>query len=124
MVPGRLKAEQRVAPEFALMKRFSVSRPTVRQTIARLRREGLISVHRGEGTFVGRNKIEPELSALTGFVEDMQALGLSASAKVLGVQNVKATDHVAESLGLPHGDLVTKITRIRLAEAVPVSFEY
>ena len=124
IVSGRLKADQRVATEFELMKRFGVSRTTVRQTIARLRKEGLISVHRGKGTFVGRGKIEPELSALTGFVEDMQALGLDASAKVLGVQNVRAADRVAESLTVPRGELVTKITRIRLAEAVPVSFEY
>jgi len=124
IVSGRLKADQRVATEFELMRRFGVSRTTVRQTIARLRQEGLISVHRGKGTFVGRGKIEPELSALTGFVEDMQALGLTASAKVLGVENVKAPARVAESLAVPGGELVTKVTRIRLAEAVPVSFEY
>ena len=121
---GRLKADQRVATEFELMRRFGVSRTTVRQTIARLRTDGLISVHRGKGTFVGRGKIEPELSALTGFVEDMQALGLSASARVLGVEEVRATERVAESLGLRRGDRVTKVTRIRLAEEVPVSFEY
>ncbi len=121
---GRLKADQRVATEFELMKRFGVSRTTVRQTIARLCKEGLIAVRRGKGTFVGRGKIEPELSALTGFVEDMQALGLTASAKVLGVETVNAPDRVAQSLTVLRGEPVTKITRIRLAEAVPVSFEY
>ena len=124
IVSGRLEADRRVATEFELMKRFSVSRTTVRQTIARLRKEGLISVHRGKGTFVGRGRIEPELSALTGFVEDMQALGLTASAKVLGVEDVKASEDVAGNLRISAGLLVTKVTRIRLAEAVPVSFEY
>ncbi|HEV8439336.1 MAG TPA: GntR family transcriptional regulator [Methylomirabilota bacterium] len=124
IVSGRLKADQRVATEFELMKRFELSRTTVRQTIAHLRKEGLIAVHRGKGTFVGQGKIEPELSALTGFVEDMQALGLAASARVLGVEEIKAPDPVAESLQLAAGELVTKVTRIRLAEAVPVSFEY
>ena len=124
IVSGRLQASQRVATEFELMKRFAVSRTTVRQTIARLRKDGLISVHRGKGTFVGHGKIEPELSALTGFVEDMQALGLTASARVIGVKEVKAPDRVAERLRVGAGAPVTKITRIRLAEAVPVSFEY
>src|SRR5437660_371100 len=86
IVSGRLSAGRRVATEFELMKRFGVSRTTVRQTIARLRKEELVSVHRGKGTFVGAGKIEPELSALTGFVEDMQALGLTASSRVLGVE--------------------------------------
>jgi len=124
IVSGGLKANQRLATEFELMKRFGVSRTTVRQTIAKLRKEALISVHRGKGTFVGRKKIEPELSALTGFVEDMRAHGLTASARVLAVQNVKASQQIAENLALRRGDLVTKITRIRLAEEVPVSFEY
>lgn len=124
IVSGRLKAGHRLATEFELMERFRVSRTTVRQTIARLQREGLISVQRGKGTFVATTKIEPELSALTGFVEDMQALGLSASAKVLGVHNEKCSAQVAEALGLGEGELVTRVTRIRLAEDVPVSFEY
>src|SRR5206468_10257924 len=121
---GRLARAHRLATEFELMDTYRVSRTTVRQTIALLQKEGLISVHRGKGTFVAPRKIEPELSALTGFVEDMQALGLSASARVLGVENVKAPARVAESLAVPGGELVTKVTRIRLAEAVPGSFEY
>ena len=124
IVSGRLEPDQRLATEFELMRRFGVSRTTVRQTISRLRTEGLISVHRGKGTFVGRDKIEPELSALTGFVEDMRALGLSASARVLGVETVKASEQVADNLAVRRGELVTKITRIRLAEEAPVSFEY
>jgi GntR family transcriptional regulator len=124
IVSGRLQADQRVATEFELMKRFGVSRTTVRQTISRLRREGLISVRRGKGTFVGKGKLEPELSSLTGFVEDMQALGLTASARVLGVKNVRAAEQVAKGLGVEPGALVTKVTRIRLAEDVPVSFEH
>src|SRR5437868_14849127 len=54
----------------------------------------------------------------------MQALGLSASAGVLGRSNEKATAHVAQALRVPAGEIVTRLTRIRLAEDVPVSFEY
>jgi GntR family transcriptional regulator len=121
---GRLARDRRLATEFELMDAYDVSRTTVRQTIALLQKEGLISVHRGKGTFVAPRKIEPELSALTGFVEDMQALGLSASARVLGLRNEKASARVAEALRVAPGDVVTRLTRIRLAEDVPVSFEY
>lgn len=121
---GRLAGEPRLATEFELMEKFAVSRTTVRQTIALLQKEGLISVHRGKGTFVAPRRIEPELSALTGFVEDMQALGLTASARVLGLRNEKASARVAEALRVSPGELVTRLTRIRLAEEAPVSFEY
>ena len=121
---GKLKPGLRLPTEFALMERFGVSRTTVRQTIARLQKDGLISVQRGKGTFVAVRKIEPELSALTGFVEDMQALGLRASARVVGIRTEPASDAVAEALRMPPGEPVTRITRVRLAEDDPVSFEY
>ena len=124
ILSGRLKAGERLSTEFELMRRFAVSRTTVRQTIARLQKEGLVSVQRGKGTFVGRGKIEPELSALTGFVEDMLALGLTPSARVLAVEEVRAPERVAGPLGLATGQPVTKITRVRLADQVPVSFEF
>jgi GntR family transcriptional regulator len=124
IISGRLTREQRLATEFELMDTYAVSRTTVRQTIALLQKEGLISVHRGKGTFVAPSRIEPELSALTGFVEDMQALGLSASARVLGLRHEKASARVAEALRVSPGDVVTRLTRIRLAEEAPVSFEY
>jgi GntR family transcriptional regulator len=40
------------------------------------------------------------------------------------VETVKADESVAHALGLDPGEGVTKVTRIRLAEEVPVSFEY
>jgi GntR family transcriptional regulator len=84
----------------------------------------MILVHRGKGTFVGTKKIEPEPSALTGFVEDMQPLGLAPSARVLGIRNERASDRAADALRVPPGAPVTRITRVRLAENEPVSFEY
>jgi GntR family transcriptional regulator len=121
---GRLGPEHRLATEFELMERFGVSRTTVRQTIAVLQKEGLIAVHRGKGTFVVTRTIEPEPSALTGFVEDMQALGLAASARVLGLRDEPASARVSEALRVAPGELVTRLARIRLAGDLPVSFEY
>jgi GntR family transcriptional regulator len=54
----------------------------------------------------------------------MQALGLSASARVLGVATVEAPESVGKALAVLPGTRVTKITRVRLAEGVPVSFEF
>src|SRR5260370_574286 len=79
--PGsRLPAEQ------SLTERFAVSRTTIRQAIQNLIRRGLIEIRRGTGTFVAQPKISQELTELTGFVEDMQALGRHASAPLLPPQ--------------------------------------
>ena len=57
---------------------------------------GLIEVRRGKGTFVTQPKITQELTDLTGFVEDMQALGRTPTARVLDKRVVAADDLEAE----------------------------
>ena len=44
---------------------------------------GLIEVRRGKGTFVTQPKITQELTELTGFVDGMQALGRTPTARLL-----------------------------------------
>src|SRR5260370_8631504 len=88
--PGsRLPAEQ------SLTERFAVSRTTIRQAIQNLIRRGLIEIRRGTGTFVAQPKISQELTELTGFVEDMPALGRHASAPLLDHPTGPANDGVA-----------------------------
>jgi GntR family transcriptional regulator len=50
-------------------------RTTIRTAIQSLAARGLIEIRRGKGTFVTQPVITQELTELTGFVEDMQALG-------------------------------------------------
>jgi len=123
ILEGRFKPGERLPTEFELIARYQVSRTTVRQTIGELQKEGLVTVHRGKGTFVRDGKIEPELSALTGFVEDMLALGIEASARVLSIEEIRPDKLVAGQLGLNPGDRVIKIVRIRLANQEPVSYD-
>src|SRR5262249_28960205 len=72
---GALPAGAQLPCEDRLIERFGVSRPTVRRAVQNLAGRGLVEIQRGKGTFVTRPKITQELTALTGFVEDMQALG-------------------------------------------------
>ena len=61
-----------------------VSRTTVRKAIQNLAERGLVEVRRGKGTFVTQPKITQELTELTGFVEDMQALGANPDGPLAG----------------------------------------
>jgi DNA-binding FadR family transcriptional regulator len=51
---GRFPVGTRLPSELELAKQFSVSRPVLRQSLARLRSEGLISARQGAGNFVVR----------------------------------------------------------------------
>jgi GntR family transcriptional regulator len=120
---GTLSPGTRLPAEQNLIERFAVSRTTIRQAIQNLIRRGLIEIRRGTGTFVSPPKISQELTELTGFVEDMQALGHHASARLVDQQVVPANESVARQLALAAGTLVVRIRRVRLADNIPLSFD-
>ena len=87
---GSLPPETQLPSEDGLVERFKVSRTTVRKAIQNLVERGLVEVRRGKGTFVTEPKITQELTELTGFVEDMQALGRTPTARLLDKRIVAA----------------------------------
>ena len=120
---GTLSPGRQLPTENDLIERFGVSRPTVRKAVQNLVSRGLVEIQRGKGTYVTRPKITQELTALTGFVEDMQALGRNPTARLIDKQLVAADKTVAHQLALPAGSLVVRIRRVRLADGEAVSFD-
>jgi len=120
---GNLKTGDQLPTEDSLISRFAVSRITVRRAIQNLVSRGLVEIRRGKGTFVAAPRITQELTELTGFVEDMQALGRTPTARVIGKEVVGADAVVADNLGLTKGERVVRIRRVRLADGVPLSFD-
>ncbi|RJF92792.1 FadR/GntR family transcriptional regulator [Noviherbaspirillum saxi] len=61
IVDGELKEGERLPSEESLSEKFKVSRPTVREALARLRAGGLILSRQGSGSYVGRPPNQPIL---------------------------------------------------------------
>ena len=120
---GEYRPGDQLPTEDELLQRFEVSRITVRRAIQNLVQRGLLEIRRGRGTFVLEPRIEAELTKLSGFVEDMNAAGRKASARVLNQGVVSATARIAERLQLGRGARVMRIERVRLADGLPVSFD-
>jgi GntR family transcriptional regulator len=120
---GSLPPDTQLPPEDSLIDRFKVSRTTVRKAIQNLIERGLVEIRRGKGTFVTQPKITQELTELTGFVEDMQALGRTPTARLLDKRIVAADETVAHHLALAPGTLVFRLQRVRLADGVAMSFD-
>jgi GntR family transcriptional regulator len=120
---GKLQAGERLPSEPELAERFNVSRITIRRAVQNLIGRGLLQIQRGRGTFVAQPKISQDLTQLTGFVEDMQAQGRKASAKVLAKEEVIADADTARQLRLARGSFVVRIVRIRLADGAPISYD-
>jgi len=120
---GVIACGSQLPPEDSLVERFGVSRTTVRKAIENLIARGLIEIRRGKGTFVTEPKIRQELTELSGFVEDMIALGRKPTARLLDKRAVVASDTVAAHLGIATGAQVYRIERVRLADGVAMSFD-
>lgn len=114
--PGRMLPGE---PE--LCRTFGVSRTTVRQALTELAREGLVVREQGRGTFVAQPKLVGSAAQrLSGFHEDMSALGRPMVSRVLRQQVVPADPVVAGRLDLKPGASVVEIERLRLVEGQPV----
>ena len=80
---GALGARARLASETALMRRFGVSRVTVRGAIARLARNGIVETRQGKGTFVAARVVRHGLDRLTGFYDAMLSQGLRPKRELI-----------------------------------------
>ena len=123
IIDGGLRVGDQLPTEDDLIARFEVSRITVRRAIQNLVSRGLVEIRRGKGTFVAAPKITQELAELSGFVEDMHALGRKPTARVTGKEIVTADATVASQLALTRGERVVRIRRVRLADGIPLSFD-
>jgi GntR family transcriptional regulator len=120
---GELAAGSQIPTEDELIRRFAVSRTTVRKAIQNLSLRGFVEIRRGVGTFVAPPRITPELTALTGFVEDMDTLGHKATARLIDTVVVAADAQVARHLRVAVGAQVMRIRRVRLANGVSISLD-
>ena len=111
LVPGDLE----------LCDQFGVSRTTVRQGLAELAYEGWVVLERGRGTFVAPAKLtERAIERLSGFFEDMVALGYPPVSQALQQQVRGADEYVAARLNLKVGARIVEIERLRFVEGEPV----
>lgn len=120
---GSLVPGDTLPTERELIDRFGVSRITVRQALNSLMADGLLYRQRGLGTFVRRNRIEQELSSLTGFSEEMISRGLVPSARVISAEIVEADADVAAKLSIAPGQRVFRMVRLRLATGDPMALD-
>lgn len=109
--------------ERELAEETGVSRMTARRAIDELVRAGLLTRAVGRGTFVARPSVGVPLR-LTSFTDDMVARGHVPSSRVLEARRIPADESIAGIFRGAPGEPVFLLSRLRLADGVPMAIEH
>ena len=113
-----------IPSERQLETRYNLSRPTIRQAIDLLSRQGYLYRVHGKGTFVSPPKLQKGIQELTSFSEDMRSRGLKPGHQILEFGYVKPDSETMRKLGITDGKQeVLRIKRLRFGDDEPIGLQ-
>jgi GntR family transcriptional regulator len=109
--------------ESALVRRFSVSRGTIRQTVAMLRNEGLVETHRGRRPIVLNRPLEHSIDDFFSFSAWVRAQGKEPGQRTIEVARRRASNGCDANPDYPDGEFLVHVTRLRSINGLPTMLE-
>lgn len=122
---GQLRSGDMLADEITLARQLDVSRMTVRHALDHLANEGLLTRHRGRGTFIAppRSQVPFIRDQIRSMTEEVAAEGHVLRSRVLAQALLPASAEMVRELGIHHGDPMILIRRLRSTEGIPLAIE-
>ena len=113
-----------IPSERQIEEQYSLSRPTIRQAIDILERQGYLYRVHGKGTFVSPPKLQKGILELTSFSEDMRNRGLEPGQQILEFGEIKPPAKVARQLEIKEPNRkVLRIKRLRFGDKTPIGLQ-
>jgi GntR family transcriptional regulator len=121
---GEYGSGARLPAEDELARRYGVSRGTVRQALASLRADGLVTSRRGARRVVlgGAPRLQ-SFGELRSFARWARSLGEEPGGRTVAVDPAEATEEEAHHLQLPTRARVFRVRRVRTLSGAPVMVE-
>jgi GntR family transcriptional regulator len=113
---------EQLPAESALAASFGVSPLTVRQALALLVHEGRLRRQQGRGTFVTEPSEPPAKVRLTAPFHQMMATLPGLELRLLDLQPVRGPSSISGLLGIPAGEEMVRIRRVRMRGERPLSY--
>jgi len=110
------------ATDRELMADYGVSRHTVREAVRHLTDDGLLSRHKGRGSFVQPLALEQRVGPLYSLFNSIEEQGHDQRSLTLA-QEITQNPEVAEKLGLPRSTRLFYLRRIRRADGTPFAVD-
>ena len=120
---GALRSGQALPSERDLAVTLGLSRMTVRRAFEEAARDGLVDQRRGSGTYVRSRRLEQTVDRVMGFSDEAVVLGFRPGSQLLEVAIVEADQEVADALECRLGERVSRVSRVRTADGVPLALQ-
>ena len=120
---GEFRVHERLPSERKLAELFGTSRMTIRGALAGLLAGGLVYIDPGRGTFVAERALELPTAVLWSFSEEMLARGQTPSSRLLELTVIPAALDLASVFAVVPGTPFVRISRVRLANNIPMGVE-
>ncbi|MFD3556382.1 GntR family transcriptional regulator [Streptomyces goshikiensis] len=121
---GEYDTGARLPAEDELARRYAVSRGTVRQALAALRTDGLITSRRGTRRVVlGGHREDGAVAELRSFTRWARSLGEEPGGRTVAVDRAAADPEEAGQLRIDPGSVVYRVRRLRTLSGAPVMVE-
>ncbi len=121
---GDFQSHDAIPSERLIEQHYKLSRPTIRQAIDLLSRQGYLYRVHGKGTFVSPPKLQKGMLELTSFSEDMRNRGLEPGQKILEFGYVKPSSKVRRQLEITDDEKkVLRIKRLRYGDGEPMGLQ-
>jgi GntR family transcriptional regulator len=123
ILEGQFRDNELFPSDTELVKKYGVSRGTVREAVKILFQQGYLVREQGKGTFVTYKKIQQDPDQLIGFTELMRQHNLKPSAKVIEKEVIYPPAHVSHMMHLKPDQKVVRIVRLRFGNNQPLIIE-
>jgi GntR family transcriptional regulator len=121
---GTFRPGEQLPSEADLAAQLGISRPTLREALHHLERQGVIVRRHGVGTFVSRHSLilESGMEVLESLERQAQRLGLHTEVVHLVVSERVATEEEREALQLSEDEPVVDVDRVIAIKGQPFAY--
>lgn len=122
-IDKHMNENDKLDSEREICDKYGVSRTTVRQALDELEKNKYIYKIQGKGNFISSKDAKQDLINFYSFTDEMKKLGRVPKSELIGFEITEADEKISRKLMLNKKDLVYKISRIRIADEIPMMFE-
>lgn len=124
MTEGLFSTSRKLPRETVLSEQLGISRTQLRDALSELEREGFITRRHGVGTVINRHvlQVKNRMDIESEFLEIIRQHGYEASVSFVKIQEEAASEQIANTLKIPVGTAIMRISRICTADEKPAIY--